>query len=355
MKILSRHIASSVFSAIVLSLVVVVGIDAISAIVDELDSIRNNYKLEDVFVYVATSLPSRIYEYIPISTLIGCLFGLGQLADRSEIVIMRVAGISTTKIVFFVIRPALFFVFLGLVLGEYFAPYLDQLAKGQREYLRKSDLEVDSNSGLWIREGNEFMHFNAVFPGGVLFGVTRFQFDKNLKLIQASYSSRASYNSINNVWVEENVSLTRFYPGQLETDKLITRDWNSDLSPELLVVNILPPDRLSISTLYYYVNFLKDQDVSTDVYELALWRKITQPFVIISLVLLGISFVFGPLRGSSIGSKIFVGVLIGVVFNIFQDLLGSTSVVIGFSPWLAVLAPILLCTLCGVLLLTKTK
>ncbi|MAH72894.1 MAG: LPS export ABC transporter permease LptG [Cellvibrionales bacterium TMED49] len=355
MKILSGHIANSVFSAIVIALVVVVGIDAISAIVDELDSIRNNYKLKDVFIYVATSLPSRVYEYLPISTLIGCLFGLGQLADRSEIVIMRGAGISTTEIVFSVIRPALFFVFLGLILGEYFAPYLDQLAKGQREYLRKGDLEVDSTSGLWIREGNEFMHFNAVFPGGVLFGVTRFQFDKNLKLIQASYSSRASYNSINNVWVEENVSLTRFYPGQLETDKLITRDWNSDLSPELLVVNILPPDRLSISTLYYYVNFLKDQDVSTDVYELALWRKITQPFVIISLVLLGISFVFGPLRGSSIGSKIFVGVLIGVVFNIFQDLLGSTSVVIGFSPWLAVLAPILLCTLCGVLLLTKTK
>jgi lipopolysaccharide export system permease protein len=346
MRILSGHIANSVFSAIFISLVVVVGIDAISAIVDELDSIRNNYKLEDVFIYVATSIPSRIYEYLPISTLIGCLFGLGQLADRSEIVIMRGAGISTTKIVFLVIRPALFFVFLGLILGEYFAPYLDQLAKGQREYLRKGDLEVDSNSGLWIREGNEFMHFNAVFPGGVLFGVTRFQFDKKLKLIQASYSSRASYNSVDKVWVEENISLTKFYPERLETDKLITRDWKSDLSPELLVVNILPPDRLSISTLYYYVNFLKDQEVSANVYE---------PFVIIGLVLLGISFVFGPLRGSSIGSKIFVGVLVGVVFNIFQDLLGSTSVVVGFSPWLAVLAPVFLCLFCGIFFLAKIK
>jgi lipopolysaccharide export system permease protein len=355
MRILSGHIANSVFSAIFISLVVVVGIDAISAIVDELDSIRNNYKLEDVFIYVATSIPSRIYEYLPISTLIGCLFGLGQLADRSEIVIMRGAGISTTKIVFLVIRPALFFVFLGLILGEYFAPYLDQLAKGQREYLRKGDLEVDSNSGLWIREGNEFMHFNAVFPGGVLFGVTRFQFDKKLKLIQASYSSRASYNSVDKVWVEENISLTKFYPERLETDKLITRDWKSDLSPELLVVNILPPDRLSISTLYYYVNFLKDQEVSANVYELAFWRKVLQPFVIIGLVLLGISFVFGPLRGSSIGSKIFVGVLVGVVFNIFQDLLGSTSVVVGFSPWLAVLAPVFLCLFCGIFFLAKIK
>ena len=80
-----------------------------------------------------------------------------------------------------------------------------------------------------------------------------------------------------------------------------------------------------------------------------------QPFVIIGLVLLGISFVFGPLRGSSIGSKIFAGVLVGVVFNIFQDLLGSTSVVIGFSPWLAVTAPILLCVLCGIFFLVKIK
>ena len=94
MRILSGHIANSVFSAIFISLVVVVGIDAISAIVDELDSIRNNYKLEDVFIYVATGIPSRIYEYLPISTLIGCLFGLGQLGHRFEIVTLRGASIK---------------------------------------------------------------------------------------------------------------------------------------------------------------------------------------------------------------------------------------------------------------------
>ena len=121
------------------------------------------------------------------------------------------------------------------------------------------------------------------------------------------------------------------------------------------MVNVLPPDRLSISTLYYYANFLKDQEVSANVYELAFWRKVLQPLVIIGLVLLGISFVFGPLRGSSIGSKIFVGVLVGVVFNIFQDLLGSTSVVVGFSPWLAVLAPVFLCLFCGIFFLAKIK
>ena len=31
------------------------------------------------------------------------------------------------------------------------------------------------------------MHFNAVFHGGVLFGVTRFQFDDNRRLVEASF------------------------------------------------------------------------------------------------------------------------------------------------------------------------
>ena len=346
MRRLSRHIGATVFSAITVALLVVVGVDAIAAIIDEAGAVQRNYYFSDALIYVATKLPSTIYEYIPFSSLIGCLFGLGVLATNSEVIVMRASGVSLLRIVYFVIKPVLLFVLISTAVGEYFSPYLDQLAEGRREYLRNGESTRGSASGLWNREGSEFMHFNAVFPGGVLFGVTRYQFDKDKALREASFSSRATYNATENLWVEENVSITRFNEDRTETDKQITRRWTSELTPEVLTVNVLPPNALSISSLYNYINFLELQNADTAVYELAYWRKVLQPLVIIGLVLIGISFVFGPLRDSTMGLRIFVGVVIGISFKIIQDMLGPFSIVFGFPALLAVLAPVLLCYGC---------
>ena len=353
MRRLSRHIGITVFSSIAVALVVVVGLDAVAAIIDEAGAVKGNYHFFDTLIYVATKLPSTVYEYIPFSSLIGCLLGLGLLATNSEVIVMRASGVSLLRIVYFVIKPVLLFVLISTAVGEYFSPHLDQLAEGRREYLRNGESTEGSASGLWSREGDEFMHFNAVFPGGVLFGVTRYKFDDNKALLEASFSSRATYNGTENLWVEENVSITRFNETSTETEKKITRRWNSELTPEVLTLNVLPPSALSISSLYNYINFLELQNADTSVYELAYWRKVLQPLVIIGLVLIGISFVFGPLRDSTMGLRIFVGVVIGISFKIIQDMLGPFSIVFGFPAVLAVLMPVLLCMGVGLYLLRR--
>ncbi|MDG1311286.1 MAG: LPS export ABC transporter permease LptG [Porticoccaceae bacterium] len=353
MRRLSRHVGTTIFFSITLALLVLVGLDVVAAIIDEAGDTRNNYQFSDALVYVGTKLPSTIYEYIAFSSLIGCLFGLGMLASNGEVIVMRASGVSLLRIVFFVIRPVLLFVLLAAAIGEYFSPYLDQLADGRREYLRKGDSALDSSSGLWNHEGTEFMHFNAVFPGGVLFGVSRFQFDDDRRLQEASFSSRATYNATEDVWVEENVSITRFEQDRTETDKQITRRWDSELTPEVLTLNILPPDSLSIASLHQYIDFLDQQNLDNAQYKLAFWTKVLQPLVIIGLVMIGISFVFGPLRDSTMGFRIFIGVVIGVSFRIIQDMLGPFSIVFGFPPVLAVLLPVFFCAAVGLYLLRR--
>lgn len=354
MRRLSRHVGSNIFFAIAMALLVLVGLDVLAAIIDEAGDTRHNYHFGDALIYVGTKLPSTIYEYIPFASLIGCLFGLGMLATNSEVIVMRASGVSLLRIVFFVIRPVLLFVLLAAAIGEYFSPYLDQLAEGRREYLRKGESALDSSSGLWNHEGTEFMHFNAVFPGGVLFGVSRFQFNDDRSLQEASFSSRATYNASENVWVEENVSITRFEDNSTQTDKQITRRWDSELTPEVLALNILPPDSLSIASLYQYIKFLDQQSVENAQYKLAFWSKVLQPLVIVGLVLIGISFVFGPLRDSTMGFRIFIGVVVGVSFRIIQDMLGPFSIVFGFSPLLAVLLPVVFCVSVGLYLLRRS-
>ena len=115
----------------------------------------------------------------------------------------------------------------------------------------------------------------------------------------------------------------------------------------------MEPDALSISGLWWYIHYLADQGLNNTSYWLAFWGKVFQPLVTAALVLMAISFIFGPLRSVTLGQRIFTGVVVGFVFRIAQDLLGPSSLVFGFSPILAVLVPAGVCALAGIWLLRK--
>ncbi len=352
-KRLSRYIGINVFTAIMVSLIAIIGLDLVAGIVDQMGDIKRNYRFADVLIYMVTKLPSTIYEYIPLASLIGCLVGLGMLATNSEVVGMRASGISLIRIVLMVFKPVLVFVLIAALIGEYFSPYLDQLADSRRDYLRKGESALDSTSGFWAREGSEFIHFNAVFPGGVLFGVTRYKLDDERKLEEASFSSRATFNKAEGFWVEENVSSTLFVEEQTYTRKWVTRKWQTELTPEVLTLNILPADALSAGALSNHIDYLDERKADAAKYRLAFWEKVFQPLSILGLVLVGIAFVFGPLRQATVGFRVFVGVLFGISFKLISDILGPLSIVFEMPPMLAILAPIVVCFAIGLVLLRK--
>ena len=352
-KRLSGYIGVNVMSAIAVALVAIVGLDVVAGIIDQMGDIKRNYQFVDVLIYTATKLPSTIYEYTPLASLIGCLVGLGMLATNSEVIVMRAAGVSLFRIVLLVFKPVVVFILIAALIGEYFSPYLDQLADSKREYLRKGESALDSTSGFWAKEGDEFIHFNAVFPGGVLFGVTRYRLNEQRELEEASFSSRATFNNTEGFWVEENVSSTLFVEQQTYTRKWVTRNWKTELTPEVLTLKILPAEALSASSLNNHIDYLEQRKADSAKYRLAFWSKVLQPLAIFGLVLVGIAFVFGPLRQATVGFRVFVGVLFGISFKLLSDILGPLSIVFEMPPVLAVLAPIAICFVIGLTLLKR--
>jgi lipopolysaccharide export system permease protein len=276
-----------------------------------------------------------------------------MLATNSEVIVMRAAGVSLFRIVLLVFKPVVVFILIAALIGEYFSPYLDQLADSKREYLRKGESARDSTSGFWAKEGDEFIHFNAVFPGGVLFGITRYRLNEQRELEEASFSSRATFNNTEGFWVEENVSSTLFVEQQTYTRKWVTRNWKTELTPEVLTLKIFPAEALSASSLNNHIDYLEQRKADSAKYRLAFWSKVLQPLAIFGLVLVGIAFVFGPLRQATVGFRVFVGVLFGISFKLLSDILGPLSIVFEMPPVLAVLAPIAVCFVIGLFLLKR--
>ncbi len=72
------------------------------------------------------------------------------------------------------------------------------------------------------------------------------------------------------------------------------------------------------------------------------------------LVLVAVSFMFGPLRNVSMGARVFTAICFGLIFTILQRMLHNVSLVYEFAPFVAVLVPLLLCGGLGLLLFRKT-
>lgn len=348
---LDRYIGTSVFFGILAVLGIIVGLALLFAFVDELGDLSAAYGVAEAATYVLLSTPRRVYELLPMAALIGCLVGLGSLASSSELTVMRAAGVSLGRIVWAVMKPMLVLVLAGVLIGEYVAPWSENLAQSGRSLAQGGGEAQSSKRGLWHRQGEEFIHVNSVQPGGVLYGVTRYRFDAERRLLSASFARRALYQDDH--WRLEDVATTRFHAERSEVLKAASERWEVQLSPQLLGTVVQEPDALSLTGLWSYAHYLAEQGLNNGRYWLAFWTKALQPLVTAALVLMAISFVFGPLRSVTLGQRIFTGVLVGFVFRIAQDLLGPSSLVFGFSPLLAVLVPAGICALAGVWLLRR--
>lgn len=348
---LDRYIMRTVAAAIVAVLLVILALDFIGKLLEQLDQLRGDYTLYELLVYVAWGLPRATYEYLPYAVLVGCLIGLGILASASELVIIRAAGVSVARIVWMVLKPVLLFIALGLALGEYVIPYADQVAESRRALALGYKQNAQAQRGVWHREADEFIHFNVILPDGQLYGMTRYRFDENNRLQAVSFAEQVSFDGSD--WVERDVVITHFDERELRREQLDRRVWATELTPGLLNTVVVAPEALSIGRLYGYTRYLSEQSLYNSEYVLAFWQKVLQPVATASLVLIAISFIFGPLREVSMGQRIFTGVVFGILFRLLQSLLGPSSIVFGFPPFVAVLIPIALCVALGFYLLRR--
>jgi lipopolysaccharide export system permease protein len=348
---LDRYIGKSVFVAILAVLGIILGLASLFAFIDEMGDVSDSYTLLDASSFVLMTAPRRVYEMLPMAALIGCLIGLGSLASSSELTIMRAAGVSIGRIVWAVMKPMLVLMIAGVLIGEYVAPAAENQAQANRSLAQGSGDAQSARHGMWHRQGDEFIHINSVQPNGILYGVTRYRFDNERHMLSASFARQAKFNEDH--WSLSDISTTFFRDGSTEVIKTADERWDVALSPQLLSTVVMPPDSLSITGLWQYAHYLADQGLSNGRYWLAFWTKVLQPLVTVALVLMAISFIFGPLRSVTLGQRVFTGVLVGFTFRIVQDLLGPSSLVFGFSPLFAVLVPAAVCALAGVLLLRR--
>jgi lipopolysaccharide export system permease protein len=351
MRRINRYLGKTVLAAIFGALLVLVSLIVISELVAQMGDLEGDYDFATALGYVALQVPEIMYEYLSYATFLGCVIGLGIHASANELVVLRAAGVSLVRIGWAVMRPVLLVIAVGFAWGEYVMPLTAELAENTRAAALADEEDAPTN-GVWHRDGNEFAYFESVQSNGRLFGITRYRFDDGGRLLSSLYAQEGIYQ--NGYWQLENGAESVFLGSRVEQREFVQRSWRTDLSPEQLKLLVLDPESLSVQNLYRYAQSRDKQGLDSRRYWLSFWQKVLQPVTILGLVLVGISFIFGSLRESTMGFRLTLAVIVGIVFEMSQNLLGSSSLALGFPPALAVLFPALASVAFGAWLLKRS-
>ena len=166
MILIDRHIRNIVLLSMIVVIALIATLDLIFGLLDQLADTDENYNPVNALSFVLLTMPTSIYELLPFAALGGALIGLGILASHNELVVIQSAGVSVSRIIFAVLKPVLFVMCLSLLLGEYISPPLEQLAQSNKAIQSSGGSTVNPEQGTWQRVGNEFIHINAIAPGG---------------------------------------------------------------------------------------------------------------------------------------------------------------------------------------------
>ncbi len=350
-----RYLWTAVLAPSLAVLGVLLALDVLFSYISELESLSGDYQALQALQFVVTTIPRRAHEFLPLAVLLGTLLGLGILASSGELTAIRAAGVSIMRLSWMVLRPAIVLLALGMLLGEYVVPDAERMAQTNRALAEGGDEILRSREGYWHREGNEFIHINAVETGGVLHGITRYRFDEDRALVDTRFSRRAIYQPEERHWFVQETRGSALRDDRVETYRLTSDIWETELTPEMLAIVVLDPDRLALSSLWEYAVYLERQGLEAGEYLLAFWQKLLMPVATLGMVLIAISFIFGPLREVSMGLRLTSGIMAGMLFHYGQQFSGHVSLVFQISPLLAALAPALFCVLLGVWLLLRVR
>ena len=352
MQIIDRYISKNIVISVMIVLFVLISLFAFFQFLDELKDVgKGRYDTGKAFMFVLLTLPTLIYQLLPMTVLLGCTIGLGILASNSELTAMRSAGVSLEHIMGSVFKISLVIIALGVVMGEWVAPKSEHRAQTMRSVAMSNNLTLKGAQGLWAKDGAQYINVRNILPGQRLSDIYVYEVDHQHHVTHVLKAANAVYRDKN--WVLQNVVHSYLVKGNVIAHKEKEHVWDTALSPELLNVVTVKPNTLSIWGLYQYIQYLENNGLSSDQYKQSMWSKLMLPLVAGIMVLLSVSFVFGPLRSVSIAHRVLTGVLIGIGYHLFSQSFAYLGLVMKLNPAFTALMPTLLAMLLAVILIRR--
>ncbi|MDJ0940810.1 MAG: LPS export ABC transporter permease LptG [Woeseiaceae bacterium] len=330
-SILSQYMMRTILASTALVLVVLLALAGLFEFIAELEDLQNDYEAPQAVLYAILRLPILAFEMMPVSALIGSLLGLGSLAANSEIIVMRSAGLSVSKLAGMVGKTGFVMLVFTALIGEFIGPPLEYYARDMRIEARFGQEDERLGNSTWVRDGSAYLHLqrvNSEFEFGSLY-VYRFSESNALESI-----ARAENAGIDNDdrWRLENFRETQFRNDGVQAVESTLTVEDFDVDAELLGNALAKPSSLSLRGLLSYIDYQKRNALDARMFETELWYRVSRTFAVMVMPVLALAFVFGNLRTGGTGSRLMIGVIIGLAYYLGSEMLANSGQVFDLEP-----------------------
>jgi len=350
MTIIDRYVIVTLLRHFGIALAVLLVVFTVVSLTEELRLPSPTYGVGEALWFVLGTLPSQAYELFPSAAVLGAMTGLGQMASDHEIVALEAAGVSPQRLAAAVLAAALLLGLIGAALGEGIAAPISRQAHTQRA-LAVSGGRTLSTSGFWMRDGTRLINVGGVHSDGRLGEIYEFDVVPGQELRRIVHARAAV--PADGGWTLAEVTDTVIRSDGAATSRHDTQAWAAPIDGTRLYALWRQPQELSLAELSRVIRALRAEGQQPHAHEIAFWRRVVAPLATIAMVLLAMPLALPSGRAVRRGERIVVGVVLGVGFQLFSQIILDLGLVAGVNAPLTALAPIAVILAVGAVLFRR--
>ncbi|CAI1807614.1 Lipopolysaccharide export system permease protein lptG [Serratia ficaria] len=344
MTIFSRYLIRNLFIGFAAVAGLLIPLFTTFTLINELEDVApGGYRWQQALLVTLMTLPRSLVDLGPFIALLGGIVGLGQLAKCLELTAIRAAGMSIFRIALVMLASGLL---LNLSLGaidEWAASPLQQRALQIKNnaLAQSNDNDVAVNP-LWARRGNEFMTVKTVDENDQPHDIEIFRYQADRSLESYLYAESAS-TAADGRWLLHHVMQKSWQNRKETTQRQDSLPWHSLFAVPSLKELTLPAGSFSLRQLERYIDYLQGSGQPSTEYRLALWKKLGQPLLVLAMILLAVPFTFTAPRAPGVGSRLALGVIVGLLTYIAYQIVINLGLLFSLNvPFTTIAPPILL-------------
>jgi lipopolysaccharide export system permease protein len=339
MKLLDRHLGLVVIRSFGQALAALLAVFTVLNLTEELRAVGHEWSVGRALGFVLLTLPSEAYGLFPAAALLGAVLGLGRLASDQELVALQAAGVSPLRLTRAAFLATVLLALVGVGFGELVAAPLSQRAHAGRALALSGGHALSTTSGLWLRDGSRFVNVGALRPDGSLSDVYQFDFANGRELTRFAYAQAAV--AVDGAWQLHDVRESTFHDETATTERVATVPWRLGVEPSRVQSLWLAPRDLSLAELARTIATLRARGQNPLTHEVAFWRRVSAPVYMGVMVLLAVPMVMVSGRAVRVGERAMLGALVGIGFQMAQEMFTNAGLVAGLPPLAIAFVPAL--------------
>jgi lipopolysaccharide export system permease protein len=286
----------------------------------------------EIVRYMTLRLPYLFGQVAPFAVLAGALFTFSQLARNSELVVMRISGLSLLQIFRRTLPVALAVAALDLVVADQVTPRAEQ-ALATWWAASAPGPASKTLTPRWFRiDGNVVMVRSAAPDGRVMHGVSVYERDSQKALARRLTAQKATWDGAG--WRLTDGTVTDLHQDHADSMTVGAMDWPTSLRPTDAARLFAGSYEITSEAAYRSLFGKGPIDKSPSEFQTRLYRTLAEAMAPIIMLLLALPTALGHAR-SNRSIPVILGLCFGLLYLVADGLLtamGQTGVL---PPWAA--------------------